>query len=155
MAAAKTKYQKALYTLYLDIETRFLGQERKEVDLAESVLIFTKNQFLRELKRTMNEDEGLTLKYQLIKMSQIFTDILHRLDLEWSDYGKTRLQTILDDYYKQQIEWEEQAEKVLAAKKEKKAKEKKEKEEQESKGGEKSKKEEGQGPAAAELPADL
>lgn len=101
LAGVKAKYQSALYNLLLDVETRFLGKERKELDLAEALLIFTRNQFLRELKRTMNEDEGRTLKYQMIKMAETFTDILNRLNIEWSDYGETRLQDILDDYYKQ------------------------------------------------------
>ena len=100
-AAVKAKYQSALYNLLLDVETRFLGKERKELDLAEALLIFTRNQFLRELKRTMNEDEGRTLKYQMVKMAEIFKDILNRLNIEWSDYMETRLQDILDDYYKQ------------------------------------------------------
>jgi hypothetical protein len=129
LADVKTKHQRALYSLCLDIETRFLGKERKDLDLAEALLIYTKNQFLRELKRTMNEDEGRTLKYQMIKMAQTFEDLLGRLVVDWGDYGETRLQGILDEHYKQQFEWEEQAEKVLAKAAAKKAKKAKEKEE--------------------------
>ncbi len=77
-----------------------MGKERKELDLAESAMIYTKNQFLRELRRLMDEDECCTLKYQVIKMAHTFKDAVNRLHIEWSDYGNTRLKAMLDDHYK-------------------------------------------------------
>merc|ERR1711935_1122671 len=88
-------------------------------DLAESAMIYTKNQFLRELRRIMDDDECCTLKYQVIKMAHTFKDAVNRLHIEWSDYGNTRLKVMLDDHYKLQIEQEEKEtvamEKILAA----------------------------------------
>lgn len=40
-----------------------MAEESKQVDLAESLYVYIKNQFLRELKRLMCEDEAKTLKY--------------------------------------------------------------------------------------------
>ena len=48
--------------MYIDIEKRFLRKENREVDKAESLVLYTRNQFLRELKRMMDDDETLTFK---------------------------------------------------------------------------------------------
>lgn len=44
-------FQAKLYDLYMDIETRFLAKECAQVDLAEALAIYSKNQFLREFIR--------------------------------------------------------------------------------------------------------
>ena len=59
------EYQKKLYDVYLEIENDKLQNLGKKVDLAESLSIYSKNQFLRELKRIMSDDEARTLKYQM------------------------------------------------------------------------------------------
>ena len=59
----KERYFNELYNVYVDIERKFLKNECKNVEKAEVLLLFTRNQFIRELQNMMDNDEGKTLKY--------------------------------------------------------------------------------------------
>ena len=76
-------YQKALFDMYVDIETTKLVTECKRVDLAETLYIYSKNQFLRELKRLLCDDEAKTLRYQLWSMSDMTARSLDELGTHW------------------------------------------------------------------------
>jgi len=52
-----------LYNIFVDIEKKFMKKECKEVDQAECLVLYTRNQFLREFRRLMDTDECLTLKF--------------------------------------------------------------------------------------------
>ena len=58
----------------------------KEFDLAEGMLYYTRNQFIREFQRVMDKDESKTLKYQMLKVSGVFNKNLNRLNCEWSNF---------------------------------------------------------------------
>ena len=45
----KERYFNELYNLYVDIERKFLKNECKNVEKAEMLMLFTRNQFIREL----------------------------------------------------------------------------------------------------------
>jgi hypothetical protein len=79
------KYLSELYNIYKEIESKFLTKQSREVDKAESLVLFTRNQFLRELKRTMDNDQALTLKYQMIGLAKLFNNNLNFINSEW-DY---------------------------------------------------------------------
>lgn len=80
--------------MYENIEKTVIAKEAKEVEITENTLAFTKNQFLRELQRSMNDDEAQTLKNQLINVSRTHLDNLNRLNVEWSDFADIRLMDI-------------------------------------------------------------
>ena len=69
--------------MYVDIETTKLANESKRVDLAETLYIYSKNQFLRELKRLICDDEAKTLRYQLWSMSDMTSRSLDELSTHW------------------------------------------------------------------------
>lgn len=46
------------------------------------------------MQRAMSEDEAKTLKYQMMKVSEINIDNLNRLNCEWSDFQDKRLMDI-------------------------------------------------------------
>ena len=48
------KYLDELYTIYTDIETKILSKQKRVVEKSQSLVLYTRNQFLRELKRMMN-----------------------------------------------------------------------------------------------------
>jgi hypothetical protein len=48
------KYLSELYTIYTVIETRYLAKQKRVVEKSESLVLYTRNQFLRELKRMMD-----------------------------------------------------------------------------------------------------
>ena len=43
-----------------------MRNECKEVDRAEGLVLYTRNQFIREFQRVMEADESKTLKYQMV-----------------------------------------------------------------------------------------
>ena len=88
------QYLIELYKLYVDIEQRFMKSECKHLDDAECLLLYTREQFLNEFKRTMDGDECRTLKYQLIEVSKLYKDNLNRLNVEWSDFADMRLKKL-------------------------------------------------------------
>ena len=49
--------------MYVNIETRYMVNESRVVDEAEGLAKHTKNEFMREFRRTMDKDEARTLKY--------------------------------------------------------------------------------------------
>lgn len=53
-----------MYNLYLDIERSVdMRYETKSMDKAESFMLYTRNQFIRELRNTFDLNESKTLKY--------------------------------------------------------------------------------------------
>lgn len=66
------QYMAELYRIYTDIETKVLDKDKLQVEKAESLVLYTRNQFLRELQNIMDHDESLTLKYQLIDVFKLF-----------------------------------------------------------------------------------
>ena len=62
-AEKQQRYLTDLYNLYVDIERKFLRKESKEVDKAEGLVLYTRNQFIREFNRAMEMDESKTMKY--------------------------------------------------------------------------------------------
>jgi hypothetical protein len=93
-------FNKELCHLLYDIETKFLAKEGQEVDRAETQLLFIRNQFVREFKRVMETDESRQLKANMIACSKVFKGNLNRLNCEWSDFVDSRLQKIIQKYYK-------------------------------------------------------
>lgn len=77
-------YQKALFDLFVEIETTKLATDSKQVDLAEALYIYSKNQFLRELRRLTCDDEAKTLRYQLWSMSDMNARSLDELGTHWT-----------------------------------------------------------------------
>jgi hypothetical protein len=96
----KQQYLSKLYTLLMDIETRFMKPEAKQLDQAESLLYFTRNQFIREFQRVMDKDESKTLKYQMLKVAGVFNKNLNRLNCEWSNFVDRDLMDILKKHYR-------------------------------------------------------
>lgn len=82
------KYLSELYTVYTDIETKILAKQKRVLEKSESLVLYTRNQFLRELQRMMNEDEALTLKYQMIDTAKLFSHNLNFINLEWDHFLK-------------------------------------------------------------------
>ena len=53
-----------MYQLYIDIEkSKEMSSDNKEVEKSESFKVFTRNQFYRQLRNVMENDESKTLKY--------------------------------------------------------------------------------------------
>jgi hypothetical protein len=53
-----------MYSLYLDIEkSKEMSNDTREVEKCESFKIYTKNQFYRQFRSMMENDEAKTLKY--------------------------------------------------------------------------------------------
>ena len=69
----------------MDIETRFLAKECTQVDLAEALAIYSKNQFLREFIRIICQDEARTLKYQMLSMAKMGEQCHAVLKKEWTE----------------------------------------------------------------------
>lgn len=59
----RKKYDTKHYNLLIDIERRCMKKDTRHIDKSESLLMFTKNQFVREFQRIIDKDESLTLKY--------------------------------------------------------------------------------------------
>ena len=76
-----------------------MKSEVKQVDKAESLLFYTRNQFIREFQRVMDKDESKTLKYQMLKVSGVFNKNLNRLNCEWSNFVDQNLFDIKSKYY--------------------------------------------------------
>lgn len=58
------QYYNAMYQLYIDIEkSKEMSSDNKEVEKSESFKVFTRNQFYRQLRNVMENDESKTLKY--------------------------------------------------------------------------------------------
>lgn len=92
----------ALYNLFVSIEKNFMSNECREVDKAESLAIYTKNQFLREFQRLMDQDESKTLKYQMIRVATTFVERLDKLSEESKTYATKTLPKIRDKHYTQE-----------------------------------------------------
>lgn len=72
-----------MFDLFVEIETTKLANDSKQVDLAEALYIYSKNQFLRELRRLTCDDEAKTLRYQLWSMSDMNARSLDELGTHW------------------------------------------------------------------------
>ena len=59
----RKRYDTKHYDLLIDIERRCMRKDTRHIDRSESLLMFTKNQFVREFERIIDKDEALTLKY--------------------------------------------------------------------------------------------
>ena len=92
------EYLVELYKLYVRVETLYMESECKVLDDAECLLLYTREQFMNEFKRTMDGDECRTLKYQLIEVSKVYKDNLNRLNVEWSDFADMRLKKLQQTY---------------------------------------------------------
>ena len=82
------------FKLITDIEQRLMVPDCAAVDDAESLYLFTRNQFSRELQRMMNKDEAKTLKFQMLTLAHQAKDCLNRLNCEWSEFADVRLKTV-------------------------------------------------------------
>ena len=74
-----------------------MKKESKIVDKSESLVLFTKNQFVRQFQKVMNDDESLTLKFQMINVATVFKNCLNRLNCEWSDFVDVKLNMLQKD----------------------------------------------------------
>ena len=90
--------------MYVNIESRYMVNECKEANQAAGMALYTKNQFLREVRRQLDKDEAKTLKYQLFEISKLFEDNLNRLNCEWRDFSGPRLSKIKKNYTKNEVQ---------------------------------------------------
>lgn len=100
------EYQKKMFDVYVDIETNRLAKESQQVDLAESLQIYCKNQFLRELKKIICDDEAKTLGYQMQSAATMCTQSQRELKEEWeaaAEYIKA-MDSHLDNIEEQELE---------------------------------------------------
>lgn len=83
-----------LYNQLIGIEERHMQKECRQLDEAESIYVYTRNQFSRETKRLLDHDEALTFKYKMIQLAKISKDCFNRLNCEWSEFADIRLKDI-------------------------------------------------------------
>jgi hypothetical protein len=95
LATTDREIKRRRYRLITDIEKRLMVPDCKEVDEAEALYIYTRNQFSRELQRLMNTDEARTLRFQMLTLARLAKDCLNRLNCEWSEFADVRLRSIL------------------------------------------------------------
>ena len=97
MQEKRQSYLDNLYNLYLDIEKKFLKKDLKEVDRAETLVRYTRNQFISEFKHMMENDEAKTLKFQMLGVSGFSRKSSQRLSNEWKWVQKGILTKILHE----------------------------------------------------------
>lgn len=70
-----------MYSLYLDIEkSKEMSSDNREVEKSESFKLYTRNQFYRQFRSLMENDESKTLKYQMIYVGKIWDENLLRME---------------------------------------------------------------------------
>jgi hypothetical protein len=71
------QYYNAMYQLYIDIEkSKEMSNDNKDVEKCESFKVYTRNQFYRQFRGIMENDESKTLKYQMIYVAGIMDENL-------------------------------------------------------------------------------